>query len=75
MSDSQAVPNTISVLVKVARQVEGEYVFINILRAHRNADVLWDYVKNGNLPKTEEIDGVPCVVEYGIFTDIVVEGD
>ena len=64
----------VAVLVSLARQVEGEYVFCNIVKSHVDPDALRDYLKNTDLPKTAEMNGVKCIVEYGVFTDIEVEG-
>ncbi len=64
----------IAVLMKIARQVEGEYVFLNVIQAHVDPDQLHKYLRKNNLPKTEEIQGIPCVIEYGVIEDIEVEG-
>ena len=64
----------IAVLVSLARQVEGEYVFMNVVRAHTDPEVLKQYLNSTELPKTNTFGGVECVVEYGVFKDIEVEG-
>jgi len=64
----------IAVLVSLARQVEGEYVFMNVLRAHTDPDVLKQHLAATDLPKTGTFGGVDCVIEYGVFKDIEVEG-
>ena len=64
----------IAVLLSLARQVEGEYVFVNVLRAHTDPEVLRDYLAKNELPKTAEPGEVGCVIEYGVITDIEVEG-
>jgi hypothetical protein len=64
----------VAVLFSLARQVEGEYVFANILKAHVDPQVLRDYLKNTDLPKTGVFGGENCVVEYGVFQDVEVEG-
>lgn len=64
----------VAVLVSLARQVEGEYVFMNVIKAHVSADVLRHYLNNTDLPKTSKFNGVECVVEYGVFQDVEVEG-
>ena len=63
----------IGVLVKIARQVEGEFVFVNILRAHEDPEVIRQYLATNELPRTENVQGVDCVLEYGVFTDVIVE--
>lgn len=64
----------IAVLVSLARQVEGEYVFMNVLRAHTDPDVLKQHLAETDLPKTGTFGNVDCVIEYGVFKDIEVEG-
>ena len=64
----------ISILTRVARQVEGEFVFVNVEKAHADPEVLRKYLQDNPLPRTEKIGEVNCVVEYGIISDIEVEG-
>jgi len=64
----------IAVLFSLARQVEGEYVFANVLKTHVDPTVLREYLNSSDLPKTSVVAGVECVVEYGVFTDVEVEG-
>lgn len=65
----------ISVLLSIARQVEGEYLFIKPIKANKSADVLFRYLRNNDLPRTEKIGQVDCVLEYGVLEDIEVEED
>lgn len=64
----------VAVILSLARQVEGEYVFGNIIKAHTDPEVLRDYLAKTELPKTIDMGGVGCVIEYGVITDIDVEG-
>lgn len=64
----------IAVLLKMARQVEGEYHFISIMKASVNPDQLYRYMRETTLPRTETINDIQCVVEYGIYENIEVEG-
>lgn len=64
----------ISILVSLARQVEGEYVSCNILKAHKDSESLKRYLNSTDLPVTGIVNGVECVIEYGVFKDIEVEG-
>lgn len=64
----------VSVLVSLARQVEGEFVFANVLKANVDPEKLKEYLNNTDLPKTSVMNGINCVVEYGIFKDIEIEG-
>ena len=64
----------VAVLLKIARQVEGEYHFVNVLKAHADADKLHRYLRETELPRAEQIGGVDCVVEYGVIENLEVEG-
>ena len=65
----------VNILLKIARQVEGERVFINAIKASTNKLALNDFLRASNISPTEEIDGVGCVVEVGILEDIEVDID
>ena len=64
----------IAVILALSRQVEGEYVFGNIIKAHTDPEVLRQYLTNTSLPKTNTLGGVNCVIEYGVIDDVDVEG-
>ena len=63
----------IAILTKIARQVEGEFVFINVIKATENPNDLRKYLFENDLPRTEKVGEVDCVIEYGIIEDIEVE--
>lgn len=63
----------ISILLSIARQVEGEYVFVRPIRANKNAEVLFRYLRENDLPRTEKIREVDCIIEYGVLEDIQVD--
>ena len=63
----------ISLLTKVARQVEGEFVFINVIKATTSPNSLRKYLYDNKLPRTEKVGDVDCVIEYGILEDVEVE--
>jgi hypothetical protein len=64
----------IAILMSIARQVEGEYCFCQVVKAHVDPNVLKDYLNSSDLPKTSVVSGVECVIEYGVFKDVEVEG-
>jgi len=64
----------ISVLISIARQVEGELIWTQVVKAHVDPNVLKEYLNSSDLPKTTTFAGVECVVEYGVFKDVEVEG-
>jgi hypothetical protein len=63
----------IAVLTKIARQVEGEWIFLNVIKASTNTDKLYRFVRENKLPRTEKISDVDCVIEYGVIENIEVE--
>jgi len=64
----------ISILMAMARQVEGEYIFINVLKANTDVEVLNKFLRENDLPRTRKVDQIDCVVEYGVIQDIELEG-
>lgn len=64
----------ITLLMKIARQVEGEMVFVSVERATTDEAVIRQYLSANQLPRTEKIQNVDCVIEWGVVTDVEVEG-
>jgi len=64
----------VAMLMKIARQVEGEFVFVSVEKAHIDPDVIRQYLYTNQLPRTEKVQDVDCVIEYGVVTDVEVEG-
>lgn len=65
----------IAILTSIARQVEGEWVFLRVIKAHANGDKLHRYLRETDLPRTTKIGDVDCVLEYGVIEDIEIEED
>lgn len=65
----------VSFLLSIARQVEGEYVFVQVVKAGTNPDKLFRYLRQNDLPRTTELQGMPCLIEYGIIEDVEIEED
>lgn len=63
----------VHVVLKLARQVEGDRCFINAIKASTNKEELHKYLRELDVPATEEIDGVGCVIEIGMLEDIEVD--
>lgn len=63
----------IAVLVSIARQVEGEYVFVRIIKANTDAEKLFKFLRENDLPRTTKIGDMECVLEYGVIQDIEIE--
>lgn len=64
----------VAVLFSLARQVEGEYVFVNVTKAHVDPNTLRGYIAEAQLPRTGKFGDVDCVIEYGVITDVEIEG-
>jgi predicted transcriptional regulator len=60
-------------VLKIARQVEGEYIFINVLKAFTDVDKMRSYANDLRIPPTEIVNDIPCMVEIGIIQDVEVE--
>ncbi len=63
----------VNVLLKLARQVEGDRVLINAVKASVNKEALHKHLREMNVPATEEIDGIGCIIELGILEDVEVD--
>jgi hypothetical protein len=69
----QSEPLKVHIVVKIARQVEGEFIAINVLKASTDEKVLEKYVADLSYAQVENISGVDCIVEVGVFRDILIE--
>lgn len=63
-----------AVLFSIARQVEGEYVFVNVLKAHIDPNQLRGYLAHAQLPRSSKLGEVDCILEYGVIEDVEIEG-
>jgi hypothetical protein len=63
----------VAILVSIARQVEGEFCFVRVVKANTNADKLHRFLRQNTLPQTTVLGDVDCVLEYGVIEDIEVE--
>jgi len=64
---------TICVAVKLARQIEGDYVFVNALRAFQNKGDAALWLMENRFPAHEVIEGNNCVVEIGIIEGVELQ--
>lgn len=64
---------TVSIILAIARQVEGEMVFVKAIKANQSSEKLFKYLRENNLPRTERMGDIDCVIEYGVVEDIEVE--
>lgn len=65
----------VSFLMAIARQVDGEYVFVDVLKSHSNPDKLYRFLRENELPQTNKFGEVECVIEYGVIENVEVEID
>ena len=52
-----------AIIASIARQVEGEYVLIRVIKANSNAEILHKYLRDNDLPRTAKIGDIDCVIE------------
>jgi hypothetical protein len=64
----------VGILTSIARQTDGEYVFIRIIKAHANPEVLHRFLRENDLPRTAKVGDVECVLEYGVIEEVEIEG-
>lgn len=62
----------VHIVTRIARQVEGEYHFVNILGAFTEKHKAEQFVKELDYKPAQEIDGIPCMVDIGILFDVEV---
>jgi hypothetical protein len=64
----------VSILVSIARQVMGEYVFVRVIKADKNSENLFKFLRENELPRTTKIGEIECFIEYGVIENIEVDG-
>ncbi len=62
-----------SIVVSIARQIEGEYVFVRVIKANKSSENLFRFLRENELPRTAKFGDLECVLEYGVIEDIEVE--
>ena len=67
----------VSFLLSMARQIEGEYHFVDIVYAHKDGEKVhrWFREHQNDLPQVSVIGGTECVINYGVHDDIEVAED
>lgn len=58
------------IVTKLARQYEGELVFVQVLGAFHKRENMEEFVKGQKLQYGEKINGVDCVVELGVYENV-----
>lgn len=54
------------IVTKIARQVDGEYIFVQVEKASNKVSKIQSYLETA-LNKSEIIEGVNCLVERGVM--------
>ena len=65
---------SVSILVSIARQVMGEYVFVRVVKADKNSENLFKLLRENELPRTTKIGEIECFIEYGVIENVEIEG-
>jgi hypothetical protein len=65
---------SVSILVSIARQVMGEYVFVRVVKADKNSENLFKFLRENELPRTTKIGEIECFIEYGVIENVEIEG-
>ena len=60
------------IVTKIARQVEGEYIMINVLGAFNKIENARQFLQNERQNFTEVVDNIPFVVELGIIENVEI---
>lgn len=63
----------VAILISLARMVEGEYIFLRVIKANTNGDALHRYLRQTDLPRTVKIGEVDCVLEYGVVEEVEID--
>ncbi len=63
----------VHIVTKIARQIEGEMCFINVIKAFKNKDNAKYWIMSNRIPAHETIEGIDCIVEIGLLEDVEVE--
>lgn len=61
------------IIIKIARQIEGEFIFINALKAFADKDKAKLWMLGNKIAAEETIDGIPCIIEVGLIEDVEIE--
>jgi hypothetical protein len=56
----------------LARQVEGEYFNLRILGVFADKQKMQEFVNGLDIPRGQVIEGIPCLLEIGIYEDVEV---
>lgn len=63
--------NSAHVVVQVARQIEGEYIFVKPVGLFDQIERAKSFVKSLGVSTVQTIQGVECNVEVAIFEDVL----
>jgi hypothetical protein len=52
----------------------GEYVFVRVVKADKNSENLFKFLRENELPRTTKIGEIECFIEYGVIENVEIEG-
>jgi hypothetical protein len=55
------------VILKIARQYEGEFVLVQILKVFDSKEKAEQFTRSHEFKRGETIDGIECVIEIGVI--------
>jgi hypothetical protein len=64
---------TAHVVLKIARQVEGDLVFVNAIKGFTEKAAMHEFIIKNPFPAAEKIQGVDCFVQIAIIEDLEIE--
>jgi hypothetical protein len=62
-----------AVLLSIARQIEGEFVLVRVIKASTNSDKLHRFLRENDLPRNASLNNVECYIEYGVIENVELE--
>jgi len=63
---------TVNIVTKIARQCEGEYIFVNVLGAFHLKENAQKFLESKKVRYGEVVNGVNCVVELAIIENVEI---
>lgn len=63
---------TVHIVTKLARQYEGEYVFVSVLGAFNKLENVNKFLEGKQMRYGETINNIQCVVELGVIQNVEI---
>ena len=62
----------VDIVLKIARQVEGEMVFINAIAAFADKQKLMNFMSSTKFMPAEKVNDIDCTIEIGVLQDVEI---